>query len=90
MKTVTVSAKGQIALPKEIRKALNIETGSRLTTVIKDGKLILEPAVSVPRSQAWYWTPEWQAKVSAAMKAIEEGDFEVLKSTKEVKKRIGA
>ncbi|MDA8089177.1 MAG: AbrB/MazE/SpoVT family DNA-binding domain-containing protein [Nitrospiraceae bacterium] len=90
MKTITVSAKGQIALPKEIRDALHIETGAQLTPAIKDGKLILEPVVTVPKSQAWYWTAAWQAKVNASMKAIEEGKFETFKTAKEAKKRIGA
>ncbi len=90
MKIITVSAKGQIALPKEIREALHIETGTQLTPKIKGGKLILEPVVTVPKSQAWYWTPAWQAKVKASMKAIEEGKFEAFKSAKEAKKRLGA
>jgi antitoxin MazE len=90
MKTITVSAKGQIALPKEIRDALHIETGSQLSPVVKDGKLILEPVVTVPKSHAWYWTPEWQAKVKASMKALAEGKFESFKSSKEAGKRIGA
>ncbi len=90
MKTIRVSAKGQIALPKEIREALHIEIGAQLSTEIKDGKLILEPVVTVPKSQAWYWTPAWQVKVKASMKAIEEGNFTVLKSVKEARKRLGA
>lgn len=89
MKTITVSAKGQIALPKEIREALHIETGAQLNPTVKDGKLILVPVVTVPMSQAWYWTPEWQAKVNASMKAIEEGKVTAFKSAKEAKRRLG-
>lgn len=36
-----VMAKGQITLPKDIRKSLNIETGDRVTLICKDNIVIL-------------------------------------------------
>ena len=90
MKTITVSAKGQIALPKEIREALHIETGSQLTSVIKDGKLILEPVITIPQSQAWFWTPEWQKKIAASMEDVRKGRVRTFKSVAEIRKALGS
>lgn len=39
--TVTVSSKGQIAIPQEIRKRLAIEKGSKLVIMLKDKKLLI-------------------------------------------------
>jgi hypothetical protein len=29
--------------------------------VTENGEVILRPLATVDRSQAWFWTPEWQA-----------------------------
>lgn len=89
MKTVTVSAKGQIALPKEIRDALDVDTGSKLTITIVDDKVVLEPVVTIPQSQAWAWSPKWQKKVAASVKDIKAGRLVSFKSIDEMRKAFG-
>jgi AbrB family looped-hinge helix DNA binding protein len=46
MKQVTVSSKGQIALPKTVRQALNLSEGTKLTLEVKGQQIVLakEPA----------------------------------------------
>ena len=44
LKTVSVSEKGQIALPIEIRKNMNIKRGDKLVLMQSDGKLLIEKA----------------------------------------------
>ena len=39
--TVTVSTKGQISIPREIRKQLAVEKGSKLVIILKDKKLLI-------------------------------------------------
>ncbi|MGZ4091221.1 MAG: AbrB/MazE/SpoVT family DNA-binding domain-containing protein, partial [Bacteroidia bacterium] len=56
MKTLTVSPKRQIAIPKEICEKLHIKEGDQLILEIKEGRLVLEPSFNIPRSQAWFWT----------------------------------
>ena len=43
-KIVTVSGKGQISIPQEIRKHLAIEKVSKLVLVLKDKKLLIRKA----------------------------------------------
>ena len=46
MDKVTVSSKGQIAIPKAIRDALNLSDGSKLTVEVRGQEIVLskEPA----------------------------------------------
>jgi antitoxin MazE len=75
MKTVTVSSKGQIAIPKEARDALQLQEGDRLTFEIKRGRIVLEPVMDVPRSQAWFWSEDVQEKVKRSEKNYRAGRF---------------
>ncbi|MGA8029188.1 MAG: AbrB/MazE/SpoVT family DNA-binding domain-containing protein [Bryobacteraceae bacterium] len=46
MEQVTVSSKGQIAIPKNVRDALNLGAGSKLTVEVRGQEIVLstEPA----------------------------------------------
>jgi AbrB family looped-hinge helix DNA binding protein len=68
MKTLTVSPKRQIAIPKEICEKLHIKAGDQLILEVKEGRLVLEPSFNIPRSQAWFWTEKVQEKVKKAEK----------------------
>ena len=46
METVTVSSKGQIAIPKEIRKNLNLGQGTKLTVEVHGQKIVLSKEAS--------------------------------------------
>ena len=41
MEKVTVSSKGQIAIPKAVRDALNLSAGSRLTLDLRGQEIVL-------------------------------------------------
>ncbi|HOD97361.1 MAG TPA: AbrB/MazE/SpoVT family DNA-binding domain-containing protein [Syntrophales bacterium] len=75
MRTLTVSAKGQIALPKDLRTILNLQKGDSLSVDLKDGKIILEPVIGVPRSQSWFWTSEVQQKIKSSEEEFKNGKF---------------
>jgi AbrB family looped-hinge helix DNA binding protein len=42
----TISSKGQITVPQEIRKRLGLEPGDRVEFVIEEGRTVLRPARS--------------------------------------------
>lgn len=75
MKSVTISSKGQIAIPKEVRDTLHIKEGDQLTFSVEDGKIVLEPVINVPRSQAWFWDKEVQDKVQKSEENFKTGKF---------------
>lgn len=45
MRTVTVSSKGQIAIPKDVRDRLRIRAGTKLTIDTSASEIRLRPAV---------------------------------------------
>jgi AbrB family looped-hinge helix DNA binding protein len=57
----TLRAKGQLTLPEEIRKAARLEEGDLLEAEITPDGILLRPQKVIDASQAWFWTPEWQA-----------------------------
>ena len=85
MKALTISSKGQIAIPKGIRDSLHIKEGDQLVYRIERGRIVLEPVVNVPRSQAYFWTPEVQEKVKKAGDNFKAGNFKTYEAGKFIK-----
>lgn len=75
MRATTISSKGQIAIPKEIRNTLHIETGDRFTVEVRGNNIVLKPAVTitVPKEQAYFWTSEVQTTLQAAENNFQKG-----------------
>lgn len=40
---VTISAKGQVVLPSDIRKELSLEKGTKMVLVVREGMIIMKP-----------------------------------------------
>ncbi len=49
LKTVSVSEKGQIAIPREIRALLGIKKGDRLVLTTKNKKLLIQKATNLTK-----------------------------------------
>ncbi len=84
--TVTISAKGQVALPKGIRTKLRIKAGDQFRVDVSGTNIVLTPVVTVPKEQAWFWTDEIQAKVRASEEDRKKGNY---KEYKEVDQLLG-
>lgn len=63
---VYLRAKGVITIPQPIREQLGLDIDDQLIVTVENGRIILTPAAVVPRDQAWFHTPEWQAKEAEA------------------------
>jgi AbrB family looped-hinge helix DNA binding protein len=61
MARTTLRAKGQLTLPDDIRKAGHLEEGDLLEVEITPEGILLRPQKLVDATQAWFWTPTWQA-----------------------------
>ncbi|HNT30130.1 MAG TPA: AbrB/MazE/SpoVT family DNA-binding domain-containing protein [bacterium] len=92
MKVATISSKGQIAIPKEVRDALHVETGDRFTVEVSGNNIILRPAVTltIPKEQAYFWAQEVQEKLQSAERNFKKGrakDYSPDAFVKELEKR---
>lgn len=71
---VQVRSKGQINLPAVVRRQANLETGDTIEiTVEEDGSIRLTPKLVVDRSQAYFWSRQWQEGEQEAQGDIENG-----------------
>jgi len=70
MEQVTVSSKGQIAIPKQVREALNLSEGSKLTLEIRGQEIILSKGAAWRKLQG---AGGDLMKAFAAFKAEERG-----------------
>jgi len=66
-----------ITVPPEVRQALHVSPGDSLAFQLEEnGTVTVQGLKAIPADQAWFWTPEWQAKEREATKAINEGRFD--------------
>lgn len=61
MARTTLRSKGQLTLPEEIRSAAHLEEGDLLDAEITEDGILLRPQKLIDATQAWFWTPAWQA-----------------------------
>jgi AbrB family looped-hinge helix DNA binding protein len=71
MEKVTVSSKGQIAIPKQVREALNLAAGSKLTLEVRGQEIILS------KGDAW-------RKLRGAARGLEKDFLEFRKEEREL------
>lgn len=71
---VQLASNGRITLPGSIRRRVGLSEGDLLRVeVTEDGRVILTPVVAVDRSQAYFWTPRWQAGEQEAEEDLRVG-----------------
>lgn len=73
MDETTVRERGQITIPAAIRKAARLEEGDPLEVELVPEGILLRPRKVIDATQAWFWTPEWQAGEREAEREIAEG-----------------
>jgi antitoxin PrlF len=61
MARTTLRAKGQLTLPDDIRRAAHLEAGDLLEAELTPGGILLRPQKLIDTTQAWFWSPGWQA-----------------------------
>ncbi len=76
--------KSQVTIPKALVEELGLKVGDKLDIDIEDGKLVITPVVIIPKSQEWFYTPEWQAKEKEVNKQLEEGRLNIADSKEEL------
>ena len=83
MSRTTLRAKGQLTLPEDIRTAARLEEGDLLEAEITDEGILLRPQKVIDATQAWFWTPAWQAGELEASRELELGEGRVFQTAEE-------
>lgn len=82
--TIHVGVKHQVTLPKEIIRQAHLSPGDPLEVIYQRDEIVLRPQIHVPRSQAYFWTKEWQAGEREAEEDIRAGRVTRTKNVKEL------
>jgi antitoxin MazE len=87
--TVKVREKYQVTIPEDVRAKIPLTVGERVEVVAKGDEIVIRPIIEIPRDQAWFWSKEWQDRVSGARKDLTKGNVKVFKSVKQARKKFG-
>lgn len=61
MSSTILTSKGQLVIPKAIRKALHVRPGTRFDVTLQDGRIVLAPSASKTQRLA-DWLPAIQVR----------------------------
>jgi AbrB family looped-hinge helix DNA binding protein len=73
MPLTKVTRNGQVTIPSELRRQVGIEEGDLIELEAVGDHLILVPKKLIDKSQAYFWTPEWQSAEREAQADIDAG-----------------
>ena len=83
MSSTTIRGKGQITIPNDIRRLACLEEGDPLEVELVADGILLKPQKVIDATQAWFWTPTWQAGEREAAEDIAAGRGRVFTSSDE-------
>ena len=75
--------RGQLTIPAEIRAAARLDHGDPIEVELTEEGILLRPKKVIDPTQAWFWTPEWQAKEREADEDLAAGRSVRFESGKE-------
>jgi AbrB family looped-hinge helix DNA binding protein len=70
---IKVTHIGQVTLPADARRRLRVEKGDYTEVRVTEDSIILAPKALIDKSQAYFWSPEWQAAEHVASAGIADG-----------------
>ena len=86
---VNLKQKSQVTIPKPLVDKLKLRPGDNLEFTLEDDKIIIKPVLVIDRSQAWYWSREWQAGEREVDRQIKEGKTYAADGEEELFKGLG-
>jgi len=81
---VKVTRGGQITLPAAIRRAAGIDIGDYVEVSVTDEGLVLKAKHVIDKSQAYFWSAEWQQAERDAQADLDEGRSQRFDSVEEL------
>ncbi|MBW6463440.1 MAG: AbrB/MazE/SpoVT family DNA-binding domain-containing protein [Dethiobacteria bacterium] len=81
--------KSQVTIPSRLVKKLNLKPGDTLEIHEENGRLIIEPVAVIPRTQAWFYSEQWQLEEQNVEKEIRSGQLKVAESEEELYTELG-
>jgi AbrB family looped-hinge helix DNA binding protein len=80
MSLTKVTRNGQVTIPSAMRRKVGIEEGDLIELQVVGDHLVLVPKKLIDKSQAYFWTPEWQMAEREAQADLDAGRVKELDS----------
>lgn len=64
----------QITIPADVRKKARLKVGDLVDFEVTDDGILIKPQETIDRSQAWFWSGEWQAEEKKVQEDIKKGN----------------
>ncbi len=90
MASARVRRKGQVTIPTGIREAARLEEGDPIEFEITEDGILMRPQKVIDATQAWFWTPEWQAGEREADEEYARGEGKVYMDEKSFQAALDA
>jgi antitoxin MazE len=81
--------RSQITLPREVVKKMRLQEGDNLDVAVDGDKIVIKPVLVIDRSQAWFWSKDWQTMEKEADEDIKRGRVQKAKNVKDLIKKLG-
>lgn len=78
----------QVTIPADIRKRSHLRVGDVVEFEVTEEGILLKPQETIDRSQAWFWSKEWQEEEKRVQKDFRKGRMRVAESTDAVLKEL--
>jgi AbrB family looped-hinge helix DNA binding protein len=85
---VNLKQNSQVTIPKNIIDKLKLKIGDNLEIRIENDEIKLKPVLIIDRSQAWYWSEEWQNKLREADMDLKQGKIKHAKNVEDLIKQL--
>jgi antitoxin PrlF len=83
MSRTVVRGKGNVTIPADIRREARLEEGDPMDVSLVEEGILLRPQKVIDSTQAWFWTPAWQAGEREASEELAAGKGRVFESGEE-------
>jgi len=69
----------QVTIPASVRKKAHIKVGDIVDFEVTPDGILIKPQETIDRSQAWFWSKEWQAEEKKVQEDIKKGKVKKFK-----------
>jgi len=72
----------------QIAKDVNLHEGDHIVIEEMNGGIFLRPVDWVDKSQKYFWSEEWQAKIRQSQQDLEKGDYHTFENMEDAIKDL--
>jgi antitoxin MazE len=78
----------QVTIPASVRKQAHIKVGDIVDFEVTPDGILIKPQETIDRSQAWFWSKEWQEEEKKVQEDIKKGRVKSFKDVDELFKEL--